>query len=82
MSRDRLDQAATGIVLDKFASKSPGGQKLWCGYILDEFGKPIVTSKKEAIRILDDPSSDFSRRVAATIFAEAYKRVVDLTNRQ
>ena len=79
MERDSFDKAICSFILETFASKPLIGQALWQGYILDEYGGPIVASKEEAIKILDNPSSGFERRIAATIFAESYKKVLSVT---
>jgi len=72
-----VDEIATQRVLDILSKKSEIGQKLFVGYVLDEWGKPIITSKEQAINILDDNQNpNFVLRVAAIIFADAYKEVM------
>jgi hypothetical protein len=71
-----IDKTTNLLVLRTLFSKPPIGQELFRNYILDEYGYPIVRSKKEAVRILDDPKSSFRLRVAATIFAGGYKEVM------
>jgi len=74
MERDSLDKAACASILETFASKPPFWQKLFQGYIFDEYGRLIIGSKEEAIKILDSPDSSFEQKIAATIFAEGYKK--------
>ena len=79
MERDSFDKTICSFILKTFASKPTFKQRLFQGYILDEYGGPIVSSKEEAIRILDNPDSSFERRIAATIFAEGYKKILSAT---
>jgi len=78
MERDNVDIVAESLVLKTYGSKSLLGQRLFQGYIIDEYGKPILGSKEEAIKILDNPNSRFEQRIAATIFAEGYKKVLSI----
>ena len=78
MERDSFDKATCSLILETFASKPLLGQRLFQGYVLDEWGGPIVGSKEEAIKILDNPGSRFEQRIAAVIFAESYKRVLSI----
>ena len=79
MERDSFDKATGSFILETFVSKPLFKQKLFQGYVLDEWGRLIVDSKEEAIKILDNPNSRFEQRIAATIFAEGYKKVLSAT---
>lgn len=79
MERDSFDKATGSFILETFASKPTFKQRLFQGYILDEYGGLIVGSKEEAIKILDNPNSRFEQRIAATIFAEGYKKILRKT---
>ena len=75
--KDIVDEIATQHVLNVLSKKSRIGQKLFLGFVLDEFGNPIIKSKEQAINILDDNQNpNFILRVAAIIFADAYKEVM------
>ncbi len=78
MERDSFDKATCSFILETFASKPLFKQRLFQGYVLDEYGRLVVGSKEEAIKILDNPDSVFKQRIAATIFAEGYKKVLSL----
>jgi len=79
--KDSLDKTTCYLIFKTLAKRSPSEQSFFQDFILNEWGGLNVSSKEEAIQILNDPDASFEKRIAAHIFAEGYKQIISIASR-